>query len=112
MRPEHGRPHRKNPRVRGINQVELIVFTIGACVGQAHTLALDGDASFPLDIHSVQHLIAELPLIYKPGVFDEPIRQGGFAMVNVGNNTEVSYMKHGSLSQVVGRGERWVTRSP
>jgi len=47
-------------------------------------------------------LIAEVPLIYKPGVFNEAIRQGGFAMVNVGNNTEVSDMNHGFLSRLAG----------
>ena len=89
----------------GVNQVELTVVTIFTCVGQAHALALDGDASFPFDIHGVKHLIAELPLVYKPGVFNEAIRQGGFTMVNVCNNTEVSNMKHGPLSQGVDRRE-------
>lgn len=88
----------------GINQVKCTAFTIAAGIGQAYALALDGDTPFPLNIHGVQHLIAEMPLVYQAGVFNEAIRQGGFAMVNVGNNTEVSDMNHGSLSLVAGKG--------
>jgi hypothetical protein len=81
----------------GINQIEFKILTLSACIGQAHALALDGNAPFPLNIHGVQNLIAEMPLINKPGVLNEPIRQGRFTVVDMGNDTEISDMKHSSL---------------
>jgi hypothetical protein len=58
-------------------------------------VALDGDAAFTLKIHGVQNLIPELPVTYETGVLDKAVRQGGLAVINVGNDTKVAGLDHG-----------------
>ena len=60
----------------GIYQVEFKRSPLLACIGKAHALALYGDAPLPLNIHGVQNLVAEMPLVNKSGVLNEPVRKG------------------------------------
>jgi hypothetical protein len=57
-------------------------------------MALDGDSPFPLEIHAVQDLIPELTLADKTRVLDQSIGERRLAVVNVGNNAEVTYSSH------------------
>ena len=79
----------------GVDQVEDIVFPREALVGQADGLGLDGDAPLPLEVHGVQDLLLELPGGQGPGQLDEPVGQGRFAVVDVGDDGEVPDVLHG-----------------
>ena len=57
--------------------------------GHAHGLGLDGDAAFALDVHPVQVLGLHVPLLDDTGQLQHPVRQGGFPMVDVGDDAEV-----------------------
>ena len=76
---------------RRIDQIENVFFSVSCLVDRAHRLGLDGDAPLPLQIHVVQHLGLHLPAGQKPGLLDDPVRQCGFPMVYMGNNTKIPY---------------------
>ena len=51
---------------------------------------LDGDAAFPLQVHVVQDLGAEIARGDGPGHEQELVGQGALAVVNMGNYGEVA----------------------
>jgi hypothetical protein len=57
-------------------------------------LAFNGNTAFPFDVHGVKDLILKLPLRYDIGSLNQAIGQCGFAVVNMGNDTEVSDILH------------------
>jgi hypothetical protein len=59
-------------------------------VGDSNGLAFYGDPPFTLNVHIVQNLILKIPVRHQVGLLDEPIRQGGLAVVNVGDDTKVT----------------------
>jgi hypothetical protein len=79
---------------RGIDQVQLVLLAVLCLVRQSQGVALDGYASFPLKIHAVQDLIAKLPGAHQTRMLDKAIRQGGFPVIDVCDDAEVSYMLH------------------
>ena len=75
---------------RGVDEVEAVGLPVLGLVVHAHRPGLDGDAPLSLQVHVVQQLGLHLPLLHRPADFDHPVGQGGFAMVNVGNDREIS----------------------
>ncbi len=75
---------------RGVNQVELVGVAILALVSQAHGRHLDGDAALALDIHHVERLILHVALRDGAGDLQDPVGQGGLAMVHVRDDAEVA----------------------
>jgi len=82
----------------GVDQVELEVLSGPTGVRQGDGVALDGNAPFTLEIHSVQDLVPKIPGAYETGMLDETIGQGGFAVIDVGNDAEVTGLAHISPS--------------
>ena len=72
-----------------IDQIEVIGSAVFGCIRKANGLAFDGNAALPFDVHRVENLIFEIPLGYDMGGLDQTIGQGGFAMVNVGDDAEI-----------------------
>ena len=79
---------------RGVDQVELVFFAVGGGVGQADGVALDGDAPLPFQVHGVEELVAELAVLHHAGPLDEAVRQGGLAVVDMGDDAEVADVGH------------------
>ena len=75
---------------RRVNQIQLIDLSILRLVVQLHSAGLDGDAPFPLQIHVVQQLVFHLALGDRPALFQQPVRQGGLAVVNVGDDGKIA----------------------
>jgi hypothetical protein len=71
--------------------------TGSACVGEHHGLALDGNASLPFDVHVVKDLVAKLPVSNQAGVLNQPVGQGGFPVIDMGNDAEISDLLHGQF---------------
>jgi hypothetical protein len=46
-------------------------------------VGLDGDPAFSLQIHRIENLVFELARGDRAGLFEEPVRQGGFTMIDV-----------------------------
>ena len=61
---------------RRVDQVELIGRAVLGRVVERAVLAFDRYAALALDVHIVEYLIAELPVIYEPGMLDEPVGKG------------------------------------
>ena len=78
---------------RGIDEVQHIRFSL-IVVLHLNSMALDGDALFPLQVHIVQDLIFHLPRAQRLCKFNEPVGQCALAVVNMGNDAEISNMFH------------------
>ncbi|VTR65980.1 hypothetical protein DESC_40011 [Desulfosarcina cetonica] len=79
---------------RRVDQVEVVGLAILGLVWQTNGLALDRDAALPFDIHAVQNLILEIAVANNFTRLDQPVRQGRLAVIDMGDNAEVSYVFH------------------
>ena len=61
--------------------------------GQPHVLGLDGDTALTLDIHPVQVLRAHRPFVDDTGELQHPVGQRRLAVVDVGDDAEVSNLR-------------------
>ena len=73
-----------------INQVELVFLAVLRQVLHAHRMGLDGDAALPLQVHGVQHLLLHLPHGKRSCQLQEPVRERGFAMIDVRDDGKVA----------------------
>ena len=76
----------------GVHQIEDIVLTVAGFVFEADGLRLDRDAALALDLHRVEHLLAHLARFEPAAGLDEPVGQGRFAMVDMGDDRKVADM--------------------
>jgi hypothetical protein len=79
---------------RSIDKIEIEDLTGSAYVGEHHSLAFDGNASLPFDLHVIKELVAKLPVINQAGVLNQTVGQGGFPVIDMGNNAEISNLLH------------------
>ena len=79
---------------RRINKIENVLPAVPGFVRQTDSLALDGNAPFPLNVHIIKELITEFTVTDHFAGLDKPVRQGGFPMINVGDYAEVSDVVH------------------
>ena len=79
---------------RRIDQVQVVDLAVARLVAQRRGLRLDGDAALALDIHRVEHLRFHLAVGQAAAQMDDAVCQRGFAMVDVGDDGEVTDMLH------------------
>ena len=89
---------------RGINKVEDVGLAIGRGVFHAGGLELDGDAAFALQLHVVEKLRLHVASRNSAGVLQEPIGQGGFPVVDVGDDAEIADPLYGNVCHRAGGG--------
>ena len=89
----------------GVDQVEGIGTAVRRVVVQGDGVGLDGDPPFPLEIHAVEELVLHIPQFDRPGLFEDTVGQGGFTVVDMGDNAEIA-------GQVAIPGHRTTPRSP
>ena len=75
-----------------VHQIEDIGLAVLGLVVQAHGLGLDGDAALALDIHGIEHLVLHLAVGQPARDLDQPVGQGRFAMVDMGDDGEIADM--------------------
>src|SRR5205807_1212613 len=75
---------------RGIDEVELVGLTVATDPGHTDRSRLDGDAVLALELHRIEELVAHLAQRNGPGGLEEPVRERGFAVVDVRDDTEVA----------------------
>ena len=83
---------------RGVDQVEDVVLAIGGGVLHPRRLELDRDAPFPLQLHVVEELLLHVTDRDRAGFLQQPVGQGGFPMVDVGNDAEIANPGNGHIS--------------
>ena len=83
----------------GVDEVELIRLPVLLrSVIERDALRLDGNAAFPFQIHGIQHLRLHFALGQAAAHLDEAVREGGFAVVNMGDDGKIAdALKHGAV---------------
>jgi hypothetical protein len=66
-------------------------------------LSLDCDAALALQVHGVQHLLLHFPVGQAAAQMNDAIGQGGFTMINMGDDGEISNMLHWDWTNDRGR---------
>ncbi len=88
---------------RRVDQIQLIGLAVVRMIIQRDGPGLDGDAALLLQLHVVQHLGMELPLGDGIGQLQQPVGQGGFAVIDVGDDGKIANFRtvshNGSLLQ-------------
>ena len=79
----------------GVDEVERVFLAVPGSVEEADGMRLDGDAPLLLQVHRVQHLAHRLLGVHGSGEGQEPVGQGGLAVVDVRDNGEVSDLLDG-----------------
>ena len=77
-----------------IDQVELVDAAVARAVFERRRLGLDGDAALALEIHRIEHLFLHLAVAEPPAQLDEAVGERRFAVINVGDDGEVTNMLH------------------
>ena len=81
---------------RRIDQVQDELLARLVRVREAHGLALDRDAALPLDVHRVEHLVVEIAVLDELGALDEAVGERRFAVVDMRDDAEITYLFHSS----------------
>ena len=79
---------------RRVDQIQLVFLTVGGCVGKRDRFALDRDAAFAFDVHRVENLVVKFALRHTTTGLDQPIGQRRLAVIDVGDNAEVTNVFH------------------
>jgi hypothetical protein len=75
---------------RGVDQVHFIGLAVLGLLEKPDRLGLDGNAPFPFQVHLVHELFAHFPGRDGPSEFQEAVGQGALAMVNMGDDAEIT----------------------
>ena len=92
---------------RGVDEVQLIGLAVLGLIVELHGPGLDGDAPLPLQVHVVQQLGLHLPGGDGVALFQQPVRQGGLAVVDVGDDGEIADIGLLAHRQLPPKGENW-----
>jgi hypothetical protein len=87
---------------RRVDQVELVLVAVRRPIVHAHGVELDGDASLPLELVVVQHLLAHLPLVESRGPLQEPVRQRRLPVVDMCDDAEVANVVEAHVRGILG----------
>jgi hypothetical protein len=77
-----------------IDQIEHKLLSIFGFVGHLDGVAFDGDSPLPFEVHIIQSLVLHLALSNGSSGLEQPIGQGAFTVVDVGDNAEISNVIH------------------
>src|SRR5213595_1453653 len=75
---------------RCIDEIQLILFAVECCVAHTYCLSFDGNALLTLQIHLVERLLDQFTFGDRPCIFQQAIGKGGLAMIDMGDNAEIS----------------------
>jgi hypothetical protein len=73
-----------------VDEVELVLLAVGPRIGHADGVQLDGDAALALEVERIQNLSLHLALLQHPRRLDQPVGEGGLAVIYVRDNAEVT----------------------
>ena len=74
----------------GVDEIQRVGLSVFIRIVEPGGLLLDGDAPLPLEVHRVQDLRLHVPLLHGAGRFNEPVRQRGLAVVDVGDDGKIA----------------------
>lgn len=76
---------------RRVNQIQNITFTAQLIIHPSRG-ELDRNSPLSFQIHRIQKLAFHFALGNRPGNFQKPIGQGGFPVINMGDDAKISYI--------------------
>ena len=76
-----------------VHQVEDIGLAVLRGIIEPHGLRLDRDPALLLDVHVIKHLARHFARGQPAGALDQPVGQGRFAMVDMGNDAEITDLR-------------------
>ena len=76
---------------RRIDQVKDILLSVIRLIYRTHSLCFDGDSSLSFQVHIIQNLRLHLTACQKSGLLDDPVCKRRFSMVDMCDNTKISY---------------------
>jgi len=71
---------------RSVDQVELVGLAVSRQIFEHRRLRLDGDAALALEIHRIENLGLHLAVRQASTQLDDAIGQGGFPVVDMGDD--------------------------
>ncbi len=86
---------------RRIDEIQLVLPSVARAVVEAHALGLDGDAALALQIHRIEHLVGHLAIAQPAANLDETVGERRLAVIDVGDDGEISYVIHRLRSQTI-----------
>jgi hypothetical protein len=84
---------------RRVDQVQVVDAAVARRVLQRRRLGLDGDAALALDVHGIEHLRLHLAIAQAAAALDDAVGQRALAVVDVGNDGEISDVIHADRSR-------------
>ena len=75
---------------RGVDEVQSVGLSVVGGVVELNGGSFDGDAPLPLQVHRVQDLVFHFPLIDGVAFLQQAVRQGGLAVIDVGDDGKIS----------------------
>ncbi len=88
---------------RRVDEIQLVCLSIIRLVMQRDAVGLDGNTTLTLEIHRIQHLSGHFSLGQATAHLDEPVRQCGLAVINVGDDGEIADMTQVTHSSTLGK---------
>ena len=82
-----------------IDQVQQIGIAVARLILQRGRLGLDGNAALALEVHGIEYLRLHLAVRQAAAHLDDAVRQGGFAVVDVGNDGKITDVLHQGLGK-------------
>ncbi len=76
---------------RRIDQVQPVGVSVFRLVVQADAFRFDGNSALALQVHGVEDLLVHLTLRERAGHFQQAVRQRGFAVIDVRDDTKIAY---------------------
>ena len=89
---------------RCVDQMQVVGLAIVGGVGDPHGLCLDRDPALALEVHRVEHLRHVIAWRDGPRQLEDAVGESRLAVVDVGDDREVSNAVHGSTSMAMGIG--------
>src|SRR4030095_4534820 len=74
----------------GVDEVERVNLTVPRAIEQPDRVRLDGDAALALQVHRVEDLVDRLLGVHGPGQRQQPVGQRRLAVIDVGDDREVT----------------------
>ena len=85
---------------RCIDQIEDIFLPILRMIDCTNGLGLDRDTPFPLNVHIIQDLILHLTLRQDPRLFNDPVCERAFSVIDMRDDAEIANLIHIDFSQI------------
>ena len=76
----------------GVDKVELVFLAVLGRIVHRHGARLNGDAALALQLHIIQNLRFHGALVHSLRLFQNAVCQGGFSVVDMGNDTKIADM--------------------